>query len=218
MDTTYSNLSGDFIVTPVDGTKQLVFSAVEEPLVLSKLTFTSAVIRRLTVLGLVETLPVDDFIWDIDTLTLNDMTGNFVSTDQVSVTVTGAPRGFFVVAENVIKEVLNVAEKKVIGPEYAATPFSGGATLVVNPAESMLDSGWVLSKDTSLTYLQVHNTIALPATGAVPLYREPIEAQQKIKLPKMYLSTGLTLVVSLTKDTYTAVSTPTNFEMGGLYV
>lgn len=220
MDTQYSNLFGDFIVTPTVSTKELVFSNVELPLVLTPHTFIDFSVKRKRG-SHIEQLPVDDVTFTGDTITLNDMTDTFQADDLVSVAVTGMPRGFFVASENTVKEVVNVANKLVIGPEYAGTPFQavGTASVLVISAESQLEYIWVHNNDPAIAYLQIHDRSTAPTTGNVPYFWEPLQANSITRLDKrLYLTTGLALGISSTKATFTAVTTPSNFDLGGLYL
>lgn len=221
MDAQYSNLYGDFTVTPNDSTKELVLSDVELPLNLSDLTFADVRVKRRTSAGITESIPTRNVSWNSGTLTLNDMASNFGSADQVAVYVTGEPRGFFVSSENTAKQVVDVAIKKVTGPEYAATPFNRAGTHTyyagVN-AETQLNSLWVKNNGTTEAYAQIHDGTAVPSTGGTPVYWYPVPAGSLVPLDEQIcVSSGLAIGVSATKGTFSAVSTPSNIDMGGFY-
>jgi len=223
----FSSLNQDFVVTPTVDTKEIVFSSIHEELlpVLSVGHFVTAEIFRVLTSGVVESLPTTEIEWNdtTKTLTLLDMVDEFQTGDILVVCVNGE-RSLHVPGADYVKEVLGVAHKKVIGSEFSSVPFSYSATVGVQVATetTQLESFWVHNKGEDIVYLQFHDRTSSPGGSDAPLFWKPIAANtiSDVVLPEggLYLVSGLWVGISSTKSTYTAVSTPANFDLGGFKV
>lgn len=95
----YSNTAGDFLSTPTTGAKTIVLSAYVNSVLTSSIgtqSFLNALIKRVSSTGAVDTLPITNVAWNglTNTLTLSDMTANFVAGDTVEMFIAGPDKGF----------------------------------------------------------------------------------------------------------------------------
>jgi hypothetical protein len=88
--------------------------------------------------------------------------------------------------------------------QYASSAAEACVTLKASPG--MAAVGCIYNEGGATAYLQFHNTIAAPAPGAAPAaVLAEIATVSTIQLPTPVRgSTGVTLALSSTRDTYTA--------------
>lgn len=88
----YSNDYGDFTATANAGTKTITLSAYTNTTlqsIISALNFANAIITKTSASNVVTIVPVTNFTFSSNILTLNDLETNFASGDTVSITITG---------------------------------------------------------------------------------------------------------------------------------
>jgi hypothetical protein len=88
----FSNDFGDFTATPTVGAKTVTLSSYANPIlqaIISPLNFVNAIVTRTSSGGVVTRIPMTNYTFASNVLTLNDMDTNFASGDTVSITVTG---------------------------------------------------------------------------------------------------------------------------------
>lgn len=93
----YSNVQGDFTATANSGAKTITFSAYASTILSASITtknFASAVIKRITSAGVVDTLPLTNIAFSANVLTLSDMTADFAVGDTVAVFIPGNDKAF----------------------------------------------------------------------------------------------------------------------------
>jgi hypothetical protein len=94
----YSNVQGDFVATPVVGTKRITFSDFANNVIsgdLSALNFIKSEVYEVLASGTVVKLPTTSLNYSSEQgLTLLEMVGNFKADDQVAVYIQGRDKGF----------------------------------------------------------------------------------------------------------------------------
>lgn len=110
---------------------------------------------------------------------------------------------------------LDAAGRLVVTSESdAVIPYSQASatasTLIVRASPGILGALYAASLEAStLLYVQLHNSVIVPAGGAVPQHVFPLVAGGLVSveaLGGLAFATGITAVVSSTPGTYTAVA------------
>lgn len=177
----YSNVHGDFVATPVVGTKRITFSDFANNVIsgdLSVLNFIKAEIYEVLAIGTAVKLPTTTINYSSEQgLTLLDMVGNFKEGDQVAVYIEGRDKGFD--EENDAYKIVSSEgggepqEVTVIsdpGEFYLAESLKLSDVVIASPSLFLRCTGRLdKDADTGDHFLQIYDSASVPADGAVTI-------------------------------------------------
>lgn len=114
----YTNLAGDFVATPNNGTKTITITQL--PFVLTAAHVAAGSIKKINVSGLVTPVPVTSITVTGGVITLADA-DNFASTDTLIVTLIGPDKAYDNSLDSGIQSVLNPEYAHYTSPEVVTT-------------------------------------------------------------------------------------------------